>query len=48
LIDNIGGRLTDALSEVNKPLTSRLETVKQTIKGSDVAQTMQKRKEILE
>lgn len=48
LIDNIAGRLTDSLVEVNRPLVSRLESVKQTIKGSDVAQTMEKRKEVLE
>jgi len=48
LIDNIGNRLTEALAEVNRPLTSRLDFVKQTIMGTEIGQTFEKRREKLE
>jgi len=46
-MQTIGEQLTEALSQINRPLLGGLETVRQVIKQSEVGQVYEKRREKL-
>jgi len=48
LVANIGDRLTTALVEINRPLMQGVQTVRETVKASDVGTVYEKRREKLE
>jgi len=48
LVQDVAHRLTESLSEVNRPLHTGIEMARKAIKSSEIAQVHEKRKEKLE